>query len=68
MRYGIANFDYCHACGELADLCLDCGCCENCCGNGFECPSSISDDEEDKFFEFYWEETPPKKAKEVETK
>jgi len=66
MRYGIDHWEECHACGEFAELCMDCGCCEHCCGNGFDCPSEIEEDVEmDKYFEYYWEETPPKSAKEV---
>jgi len=46
MRYGFDNYGECHVCGEFAELCMDCGCCEHCCGNGFECPSEIDEDPE----------------------
>jgi hypothetical protein len=64
MRYGIDNFGECAACGEFTDLCLDCGCCENCCGNDMDCPSNEEDDpDEPKYFEYYWGEE--KSAEEV---
>lgn len=57
MRYGVDNYGACHACGEYAELCLDCDCCEHCCGNGFICPSEEPEPEawEEGLFENYCE-------------